>query len=249
MRNKYIQVQLPGPLDEYLLRKILKAPASTSKESLYLETGCTPVKFLIMKRLLMYYHHIVTRSKQELIYKFYKAQKLSPTKGDWVELLKEDEKILQINLNDEEIAKMSKNKFKEIINKDINRAAFDYLMKIKIKHTKLDGLKYERLATQEYLKTNNSLSYEEKCTLYKMRVREIDVKVNYKTKYVDIKCTLCNTGKESSQYHLLECEYLIERCENLANNIDIEYEDIFDNVDKQIPAAKLLHEVWKIAKE
>ena len=54
---------------------------------------------------------------------------------------------------------------------------------------------------------------------------------------------LCNTDKNDSQYHLLECEYLINNCENLANNINVEYEDIFENLEKQILAAKLLHEV------
>ena len=31
-------------VDEYLLRKILATPAKTPKDSLYLETGCLPLK-------------------------------------------------------------------------------------------------------------------------------------------------------------------------------------------------------------
>ena len=60
-------------------------------------------------------------------------------------------------------------------------------------------------------------------------------------------CKLQNV--EENQYHLLQCEVLISNCENLAKNITIEYEDIFENISKQVPAAKLLHEVLEIRKQ
>ena len=41
------------------------------------------------------------------------------------------------------------------------------------------------------------------------------------------------------------CEELIKHCEELANNTVIEYEDIFDNIEVQVPAAKLLTNVWE----
>ena len=34
-------------VDEYLMRKILGAPAKTPIEALYLETGCLPIKVLV----------------------------------------------------------------------------------------------------------------------------------------------------------------------------------------------------------
>ena len=40
-------------VDEYLLRKILQAPAKTPIEALYLETGCIPIKYLVKQRRLM----------------------------------------------------------------------------------------------------------------------------------------------------------------------------------------------------
>ena len=77
-------------------------------------------------------------------------------------------------------------------------------------------------------------------------IREIEVKCNYKNKFIDLKCKFCNSQKDDNQYHLLQCDYLIKNCRNLSDNITIDYEDIFDNLEKQIPAAKLLHEVLKI---
>ena len=97
-----------------------------------------------------------------------------------------------------------------------------------------------------YPKSNNSLTDDEKVTLYKLRVREVEVKCNYKSKFSDLKCTFCNSQEDDDQYHLLQCEYSIKNCKNLAENIMVEYEDIFDELEKQVPAAKLLHEVLEI---
>ena len=55
------EVELLSSIAEQLLR--LKTPAKTYKESLFLETGCKPVKFLIMQRRLLYHHHILRGSK------------------------------------------------------------------------------------------------------------------------------------------------------------------------------------------
>ena len=100
------------------------------------------------------------------------------------------------------------------------------------------------------MKANNQLSDAEKISLFKLRVREIKVKANYKNMYDDLKCRLCNSqNEEENQYHLLQCDVLISKCENLAKNVTIEYEDIFESIEKQVPAAKLLHEVLETRKQ
>ena len=63
---------------------------------------------------------------------------------------------------------------------------------------------------------------------------EVEVKCNYKSKYSDLKCTFCNSQEDDDQYHLLQCEYSIKNCKNLAENIKVEYEDIFDEIEKQV---------------
>ena len=134
-----------------------------------------------MKRRLTYYHHIIKRPYDELIYKFYKAQKLKPSKGDWVNLVENDKQLLKINLGDEEIAKMSKFTFKKFVKKVIAEGAFAYLMKIKETHSKLKDLKYKKLEMQNYIKSDNNLTVDEKCLLFQFRVRQTDVKCDYKT--------------------------------------------------------------------
>ena len=93
----------------------------------------------------------------------------------------------------------------------------------------------------------NNLTDAEKSTLFKLRVREVNVKANYKNMYPDLKCKLCQSeNSEENQYHLLQCDILIRNCKNLGNNVSIEYEDIFENGIKQVLAAKLLHEVISV---
>ena len=70
-----------------------------------------------MKRRLMYYHHIIKRPNEELIFKFYKAQKLKPSRGDWVTLVDKDKQNLNIKIEDDEAEKMSKYKFTGLNNK------------------------------------------------------------------------------------------------------------------------------------
>ena len=139
--------------------------------------------------------------------------------------------------------------FKKYIKKAVNEAAFIFLMNKKESRSKIEPLKYKELQIQSYFKTNNILTDGEKVTLFKLRVREVDVKCNYKNNYKDLKCTFCNSTEDESQYHLLQCENLIENCKNLADNINIEYEDIYENDLKQVLAAKLLHQVLEVRKK
>ena len=107
------------------------------------------------------------------------------------------------------------------------------------------------LVLQKYLKSDCFLSDDKKCIFYKCRVRELDVKLHYRNKYQNqnLQCSLCLSGENDSQYHLFHCSRLIDNCENLANNISIEYEDLFSDISLQIPAAKLLSEIWKVRKK
>ena len=57
--------------DEALLRGILKAHSKTPKEFLYLETGCTPIRYILAQQRINYLKHIISRSDEELIKKVF----------------------------------------------------------------------------------------------------------------------------------------------------------------------------------
>ena len=77
-------------LDRTLLRKILKAPITAPKESFYLELGLVPLGIVIKSRRINYFHYLLTRNKNEMLYKFFITQWFNPTKGDWTETVRED---------------------------------------------------------------------------------------------------------------------------------------------------------------
>ena len=53
-----------------------------------------------------------------------------------------------------------------------------------------------------------------------------EVKHNFRSKYADQTCPLC-LSEEDSLYHLLSCQKLLDNCKALAENINVEHEDIF----------------------
>ena len=229
-------------VDEYLLRKILGVPSKTPKEALFLETGCIPVKFILKMRRLMYLHHILKRPNEELIKKFYEAQKCKLSKGDWVQTVNENLKDLEIKLDEKEISQMSKQKFKTAVKKKIRAAAYKFLIAKKESHSKMSGTEYEKLEIQNYLKSDSGLTNDLKKLLVNFRTRMYQVKQNFKNQYENTLCQLCKTEREDQQ-HLFMCPEIMKECEELANNVNIEYEDIFGTRAKQIDAVQLLAKI------
>ena len=97
------EVQKLSSVDEYLIQSVLGVPSKPPKEALFLESGCIPVKYLLKMRRLMYLHHILRRPRNELIRKFYDAQKCKISKGDWAQMVQDDLKELNLEINAEEI--------------------------------------------------------------------------------------------------------------------------------------------------
>ena len=150
--------------------------------------------------------------------KFYYAQKLKSSKGDFVTLVENDQKLLKINLSDQEISEISKPKYKKIVKKAITEEAFKDLMRQKEKHSKMTELQYSELAMQSYLKSDCILTDDEKC-----RVRELDVRRNYQNKYQNLQCMLCQSGEEDNQYHLFHCSKLIANLDNLSKETSFNF--------------------------
>ena len=230
-------------VDEFLLRSILGAPAKTPKEALFLETGCVPIKYILKMRRLMYLHHILKRPHDELIRKFYEAQKCKPSKGDWAQTVAENIGELNLNLSDAEISQMSKYKFRKLLKKKVYDSAFTYLMEKKRSHSKMSDTEYRELEIQTFLKSNSGLTNDEKHFLIKFRLRMASLRKNYPNQYQDLRCQLC-LAEDEDQIHLFRCSKILDRCEALANNIDIEFEDIFGSLMKQTQAVRLLMKIW-----
>ena len=68
--------------DRTLLKRILEVPDSTPNESLYLEFGIVPVRFLIKAKRIIFLHYILNRPQEEMIAEVLKAQERKSFDGD-----------------------------------------------------------------------------------------------------------------------------------------------------------------------
>ena len=85
----------------------------------------------------MFLNYILQEEKSSLIFKFLKTQKENPSKYDWRLTVEEDLSKLNIKMEFKDIEKISKYRFKEIVNSNIDKEAFEYVLDVKRKHSKV----------------------------------------------------------------------------------------------------------------
>ena len=117
-----------------------------------------------------------------MLFKVFQAQWNHPVKDDWTITVQQDLKDFKINLSLEEIKGKTEWSFKRLVKKKSNEYALDYLLKMKLKHSKMDNLQYEELKIQNYLK-DESITVKEAQTLFKYRTRVARFKENFKNMY------------------------------------------------------------------
>ena len=111
------QIEKLEEVDKTFYRKLLNCHSKTGVEFLFSETGTIPIQIKIRCRRLLYWWHILSVHKSEMIRKVYTAQKLSPVSGDWVKLLEEDKRMFQVKISDTEVAAVSKQRFTNYVKK------------------------------------------------------------------------------------------------------------------------------------
>ena len=228
-------------VDETLLRKFLEAPFSTPKVMLYLETGTKPIRFTIKMRRVMFLQNILQEDQNCLISKFFHAQDKKPGKNDWSLTARQNLEELNLNLDFEDIRKMSKFQFHSKASKAMSKLAFEYLLKEKNKggteQGKVSHIKFSELKLQKYFIPNNT-SVKMAKFIFHARCRMLDLKTNYKNRnYSDMFCPICNNPETTdSQQRLLVCPALCVSSENR-----VEYSDLFStNIEKQLGVATIL---------
>ena len=96
-------------VDSYFLRSLFKSHSKTSTAFLHLETATWPIKFIIASRRLNFLHNILKRNTNEVLLRVYKAQKESPLKGDFANLIKTDFELIEETYDENCLASLSKN--------------------------------------------------------------------------------------------------------------------------------------------
>ena len=228
-------IKMLETVDEHLLRSLVKGHAKTPIEFLYLEAGATPIRFIIASRRLLYHQCILKRNDEELIKRFYSEQKQNPTKGDFIELIKEDFKMINEKQDDTAIQMIGTHQYKILVKNKIKAAAFKYLTGLQASHSKVRDIQYSNLEIQAYM-TCPTFTNDEVNMLHALRSRSTDCKTNFRQKYIltNMLCSLCGDENEDQQ-HLLRCKLLAKHFkeEELTEGA-AKYEDIFSqNVRKQ----------------
>ena len=94
-----------------------------------------------MGRRLMYFWNMLNKGEGELAFSFFQAQKLCPSKNDWIKEVENDFLLCDINLSEGEIKGLSKNQYKRIVQAAIKKKSNSYLTEMKNKKSKISKLK------------------------------------------------------------------------------------------------------------
>ena len=235
------ELDLLETVDVKFLRSVLRAPTSTPTEMLYLELGCVPLRQLIRKRRISFLHYIMNEEENSMMYRFLMTQMENRKPRDWISTVLEDLNDLNMSVNLEDIKQMKKSKLKETLNKVIKENALRELTKKKESHSKVKDVKHTTLEMQRYLKASDvKINQEEVQTIFKLRSRMTDVKINFRGKYDSFECEACNEEDED-QKHIIECREILKCKKNNMKPPDID--ELFKgSLKKQLEVAQIFLE-------
>ena len=96
----------------------IRSPFKTPLEALYLELGCTPLRFNLLTKHVNFLHYLLNLNETELLQKVFSAQLKNPVKWDWVLQIIEDLKTLQLPTDFNKIKNISKAKFETMVKRN-----------------------------------------------------------------------------------------------------------------------------------
>ena len=198
-------------------------------------------------RRLMYLWKILNVDRKELIYRVFESQCNSSHKGDWVRQVDKDRENIELDLENLEISKMSKTKFKTIVHKKVTNLALCELNQLKDKHSKSAYLASNSFAIAPYL-NDSRFSRRETQVLFRLRSQTLDVRKNFGNQFNDTLCRICNLFSET-QSHLVQCPVIALKLKLLCLGPQIDEKHVFGSVDEQLKVAKVYCKILDLRKE
>ena len=243
-------------VDESLLRFLLGSHPKAPLEMLYLESGATPIRYVLTSRRMNYFHTIIRREDEELTKRILKAQMEDPCPGDFIKLIEEDCKKIGIPFETEFVENSSPEFYKKFIKSKVKEAAFQYLTKLQKTHSKVKDIKFEKLEIQKYL-TSPVFSNCETKLLFALRSRTLEgIRANFPNMYKEnLNCPLnCWSQDEQiqkdTQQHILVCPTISSKFKSAETSFGaIRYEDIFSDVHKQKEVTALIGQLLDVRED
>ena len=192
------------------LKRILQAPSSTTNCFVYLELGILPIEFNIHISQLNFLHHILTLDTLDPVLVAYHQQKLFEYEKNWCNEVSELRLKYGLNDDDNEIAAMSKEKWKSKVKEQVHKFAVAHLNSENSQKSKTSHHPpRETLLTQDYF---TYLKPADARLLFSIRCGTLDIKTMRRYNYDvgDTACRLCEDGEETID-HIINCCTCIER--------------------------------------
>ena len=185
-----------------LLRGMYELPQCTPYWGILAETGIWPVECKIEYKKIMLLQNILQADEKRLVKEIIEDQLRAPYGSCWAK------SILEIcgkyELEIDEVRSWNKRTLKKEIKERINK----YIDK-KVEELK-QGMKKLRFISPDnrnnYIK---ELSTRDATTIMKTRLNMLDLKANFRGKYNNERCDLCEKEEDNTE-HLFKCEKLMK---------------------------------------
>lgn len=172
----------------------------------------------------------------------YNEQKSLPYEKNWANNI--DSLLLRYGLHNEKAQDLSKMVWKDKVKRSITKKAFESLTKEAKEKMKTKLLQYQSLSIQPYL-----LHYHPKqaSTIFKLRSRSIECKVNRKSTAANLICRLCKENEES-QDHVVNCrnirlEGAIHSMEEIIGEVPLNNENVHEICNRFYEFNKQINEI------
>ena len=186
------------------LKRIMKTASSTPNSFVYLELGMLPIQAEIHKRQLMFLHHIVTLPENDPVRSIYFELKCYPMAANWANTIGKLLHMYNLTVDEEQIAKLSRDKWKEEVKKAVEENALKSLLEDARSKKKTCDLYFpEKLQMQEYL---SSYTSDISTVIFRLRSRSVNC---LKNRGSDGLCRLCSNAVET-QEHAVNCPVIAD---------------------------------------
>ena len=95
-------------VDLKLLRDSFSLSAKSSRTLIHAELGLISIECIIKQNRVIYLHHLLTTSEENLARQVLIQQIQNKNKSDWINLVNKDLQFFNINLSFEQMSQMSK---------------------------------------------------------------------------------------------------------------------------------------------
>ena len=182
-----------------MLRQFLEVPSATPYYGLLMETGWWTMEARVDYRKLMLFHNILNSDNKRTIKRIILIQKRENREGTWYTSVK---KILtKYNINTSATSTL-KSKWKEEVKRKIKGHQNSLIKKYCHEHTKTRTVKEDEHELKSYLK-ENPVAISKSIVKYRLHMNNFPM--NFKGKWSQTTCPLCNTADATTE-HYLECK-------------------------------------------